>query len=106
VTRRLSFLFLVPLFAAAVAQVQPAPAVALMPASSSLPEGEGRTTFLRVCSDCHAAEIVMHQRLDAQGWKDIVYMMADQGAVASDAELETIVDYLSQSFPEEENPST
>lgn len=104
-TRNLSLLLLAPVFAAAAAQGQPAPAAASAPASPAFPDREGRTTFLKVCSSCHAPEIVTHQRLDPAGWRDIVYMMADQGAVASDAELETIVEYLSQSFPEEENPS-
>ena len=68
-------------------------------AASPLPIAPARVTTLRVCSTCHATEIVAQQRLTPQGWKDLVDKMADQGAVASEAELLEITNYLSASFP-------
>jgi len=36
---------------------------------------------------------------DAQGWKDLVNQMANNGANATDAEFDTIAKYLAASFP-------
>ena len=65
----------------------------------ALPEGPGRDVAVRVCSQCHSPEIVAHQSLDAQGWKDVVNQMANNGANATDAEFDTIAKYLATSFP-------
>lgn len=64
-----------------------------------LPEGPGRDVTVRVCAQCHSPEIAAHQNLDAQGWKDLVNQMANNGANASDAEFDTIAKYLAASFP-------
>ena len=65
----------------------------------SLPAGQGRDVMVRVCSQCHSPEIAAQQNLDAQGWKDLVNQMANNGAQASDAEFDTIAKYLTASFP-------
>lgn len=65
----------------------------------SLPPGDGRDVTVRVCSQCHSPEIAAQQNLDAQGWKDLVNQMANNGAQASDAEFDTITKYLTASFP-------
>lgn len=70
------------------------------PADSVLPAGPGRDATKRVCSACHSVEIVAQQHLSRAGWKEIVETMANNGAVASDAELVTITEYLSGAFPE------
>ena len=65
----------------------------------SLPEGQGRDVMVKVCSQCHSPEIAAQQKLDAQGWKDLVNQMANNGANATDAEFDTISKYLAQAFP-------
>lgn len=65
----------------------------------ALPEGPGRDVAVRVCAQCHSPEIVATQNLDAQGWKDLVNQMANNGANASDAEFDTIAKYLATAFP-------
>jgi mono/diheme cytochrome c family protein len=65
----------------------------------SLPEGSGRDVTVRVCAQCHSPEIAAQQKLDAQGWKDLVNQMANNGANATDAEFDTIAKYLAASFP-------
>jgi hypothetical protein len=65
----------------------------------SLPDGPGRDVTVRVCSQCHSPEIAAQQKLDAQGWKDLVNQMANNGANATDAEFDTISKYLTASFP-------
>ena len=65
----------------------------------SLPEGQGRDVMVRVCAQCHSPEIAAQQKLDAQGWKDLVNQMANNGANATDAEFDTIAKYLATAFP-------
>ena len=65
----------------------------------SLPPGQGRDVMVKVCSQCHSPEIAAQQNLDAQGWKDLVNQMANNGAQASDADFDTITKYLTASFP-------
>jgi mono/diheme cytochrome c family protein len=65
----------------------------------ALPEGPGRDVAVRVCSQCHSPEIAAQQKLDAQGWKDLVNQMANNGANGTDAEFDTIAKYLATAFP-------
>ena len=65
----------------------------------SLPEGPGRDVMVKVCAQCHSPEIAAQQKLDAQGWKDLVNQMANNGANATDAEFDTIAKYLATAFP-------
>jgi mono/diheme cytochrome c family protein len=65
----------------------------------ALPEGPGRDVMVRVCAQCHSPEIAAQQKLDAQGWKDLVNQMANNGANATDAEFDTIAKYLATTFP-------
>lgn len=77
-----------------------APAPTPTPADAVLPAGPGRDATKRVCSACHSVEIVAQQRLSRAGWNEVVETMANNGAVASDAELATITEYLSGAFPD------
>lgn len=80
--------------------VPTAPAAAVTPATPDpFPAGPGRATTMRVCSGCHAPAVAAGQRMTHEGWTETVETMASRGAMASDAELAEIVDYLSRSFP-------
>ena len=72
---------------------------------TALPEGAGRDTMLRVCSTCHAPQVVAQQRLTAEGWKELVETMANNGAVATEAELAEVTAYLARSFPPGDQPA-
>lgn len=87
---------------AAPAAAAPAAPAAAAPADdyTSLPAGAGRDVTVRVCAQCHSPEVVAHQNLDAQGWKDLVNQMANNGANATDAEFDTITKYLTTAFPQ------
>lgn len=67
--------------------------------TSALPPGPGRDVVLRVCSACHSPEIIATQRHDAQGWAEVVQLMASRGANANEDEFNEIIDYLARSFP-------
>ena len=92
------------LFAAALALMSGLMAAAQTPSGPSdehaaLPAGPGRELTIRVCSQCHSPDVAADQQLDPAGWKTLVDQMAGRGAVATDAELDEIVRYLSNAFP-------
>ncbi len=66
---------------------------------ATLPAGEGRAETIKVCSQCHAPDLVANQRMDEPGWRAMVNQMANNGAQGTDAEFETIIRYLTQAFP-------
>ncbi len=66
---------------------------------TSLPPGPGRDVTVKVCAQCHSPEIVASQKMDKPGWKALVDQMASNGAQATDAEFDTITQYLAASFP-------
>lgn len=70
------------------------------PAADPLPPGPEHDLTLRVCSRCHAPEIVAKQRMSPERWKETVDTMASRGATATDEELDRITAYLSRSFPD------
>lgn len=88
--------------AAAVAPADsppPHPAVIASEEISPLPEGPGRETTIRVCSGCHAVELVTEKHLSRQEWFDLVQFMGDRGATGTPAEMAEITDYLAKAFP-------
>lgn len=66
---------------------------------AGLPEGPGRETTIRVCSGCHAVELVMDKKMTRQEWFDMVQFMGDRGATGTPAEFAEITDYLARNFP-------
>jgi hypothetical protein len=70
-----------------------------------LPPGPGHDVTVRVCSGCHAAEIVASQHLSPQEWNSLVQTMSARGANATDEELDQITDYLARSFPRTTPPA-
>ncbi|HJT87279.1 MAG TPA: helix-hairpin-helix domain-containing protein [Bryobacteraceae bacterium] len=68
------------------------------------PAGSGRDTFLRVCSQCHSADLVSGLKYSHPKWQQLVYAMAERGSSATSAELDSIVDYLAKAFPPADEP--
>lgn len=83
---------------AALAQEQPAPPLSSAQLAA-FPDGDGREATLRVCTGCHAPEIILQQRLASADWARIVDNMAGRGAMGSDADFDAITAYLSRAFP-------
>ena len=67
--------------------------------NADLPTGPGRDLTVKVCSGCHSPAIAAKQSLSKQEWSDLVHVMSERGAVATDTELNEITDYLAKSFP-------
>jgi mono/diheme cytochrome c family protein len=64
-----------------------------------LPEGQGKATTQRVCSGCHAPEIVLGKHESKERWAQIVTDMVSKGANGTDDEFNEIIDYLATHFP-------
>lgn len=76
------------------------------PGAELLPEGVGREAVLKVCTGCHAAEVIVNRTQKDMAWPDVVQSMVDKGAVATPEEIEQIAVYLEKALPETAEGST
>jgi len=60
--------------------------------------------LLRVCSECHAPEIVSGQRHPESGWREVVESMEAMGAQGTTSDLDAIIHYLTRNFSPEVGP--
>ena len=67
-------------------------------ADSGLPEGKGKDLVEDTCTDCHSLRRIKIQRLDEEGWKNILREMIENGAAISSDDMKTIVEYLAKNF--------
>jgi competence ComEA-like helix-hairpin-helix protein len=75
------------------------PLVFCLPAQAQeLPEAKGRDLYEKICGTCHGTEVVFKIRTTKEKWKDTVDEMAARGAEGTDAQLDTIIDYLAKCF--------
>src|SRR5215467_6841450 len=81
------------------------PALALIPLffclpaqSQELPEAKGRDLYEKICGTCHGTDVVFKTRTTKEKWKNTVDEMASRGAEGTDAQLDTIIDYLAKCF--------
>jgi len=71
---------------------------ALPIAAQDLPDGPGKDTFAKVCSQCHGLDIIVVLKHTKEEWKTVVDTMASYGASAKDEEFDAIIDYLAKNF--------
>src|SRR6184192_4266111 len=72
---------------------------------AQLPDGVGRTLVETRCTGCHELSHLTRSAYTRTEWLDNVHKMRNVGAKISDAEMETIVDYLTRAFPEKPRPA-
>jgi competence ComEA-like helix-hairpin-helix protein len=70
----------------------------LAAAQPQLPEAPGKKTVEKVCFKCHGPENVLKKRHTKEQWDKILDTMAENGAKATDAEFEEVLNYLSRYF--------
>ena len=75
--------------------------IGLKAAAPQLPDGPGKAATQKVCSGCHAAEIVLGRHETRERWEEIVSNMVDKGANGTDDEFNAIIDYLAANFAKE-----
>lgn len=63
----------------------------------ALPAGGAKALVEKTCgTGCHSVEVVTSQRMNEKQWNAVVESMVARGAVASDAEVKAIVEYLAR----------
>ena len=72
------------------------------PDNDQFPEGPGKATFVKVCSQCHALDPIATLRYSKDQWKDLVDDMKGKGAEATGEECNVIVEYLFKNFGKKE----
>lgn len=67
---------------------------------AALPDAPARDLTIRVCGQCHEPNRAASLRLTRDGWEGVVQKMKGLGAsaLATDAELAQITDYLAENF--------
>ncbi len=74
-------------------------------AQPALPEGAGREAVATYCTQCHALTTVTRTGRSAEAWRNTVHMMLNVGAKLPRDQVETVVGYLAQHFPERAQPA-
>jgi virginiamycin B lyase len=69
-------------------------------AETGLPDGPGKEILQSACAGCHELGRVLHAGYSAEDWETVLHMMKNVGAQISDSQLETLVAYLAENFPE------
>ena len=67
-------------------------------AQDTLPEGPGKDTTLRLCSQCHEAAKATSVKLTRDGWIETIDRMKAFGAEGSEADFSAILEYLATHF--------
>jgi competence protein ComEA len=78
-----------------------AAAASAQPPSSKdarLPDSPGKAALLKACNECHGAEAAVGQLKTRDEWSKTLDEMAANGAQATDAEWNQILEYLDKNF--------
>jgi len=73
----------------------------LVPAGAAwaqLPDGPGKDITVKICGNCHNAEVVAGYHMASEGWTNTISQMIDQGAEGSEAQFNAILAYLVKNF--------
>jgi competence protein ComEA len=62
--------------------------------ADKLPEAPGKPVVVKACTSCHDTSIMTDAPRTIAGWIDVMYLMKDFGAVLTEAESQTVTDYL------------
>lgn len=68
-------------------------------ACAQFPDLPGKDLTLRACGNCHEAERASSLRQDRDAWDATMTSMAGRGMAISDADYNTVLDYLAKAFP-------
>ena len=63
---------------------------------TELPDGPGKSTVEKLCSNCHGLATIVGLRRTKAGWQTSVDDMAARGATGTDEEFDTVVEYLAR----------
>jgi cytochrome c5 len=63
-----------------------------------LPDGPGKEVVLTVCTQCHDLQRVRREKLNAEGWSEILLAMLNEGAPLTDKDFAAVLRYLARNF--------
>jgi putative heme-binding domain-containing protein len=66
--------------------------------AQSLPEGQGKAEFQRICGNCHSVTMATSQRMTQEQWTGVVNDMVSRGAQGSQQDLDKVTSYLATHF--------
>lgn len=66
--------------------------------AQSLPQGQGKAEFQRICGNCHSVTMATSQRMTQAQWTDVVNDMVSRGAQGSQQDLDNVTSYLATHF--------
>lgn len=69
-----------------------------------LPDGPGKAETQKLCANCHELDKSVSLKQDRAGWQRTVEKMVASGMKASDAEINTVLDYLTRNYPADDVP--
>jgi len=64
--------------------------------AQDLPDGPGKPTVVKLCSNCHGLPTVMGLRRTKSAWETTVDEMVSRGMAGTDEELDVVVWYLAK----------
>lgn len=62
--------------------------------AQSLPDGPGKDTVIKLCSNCHDLSVIQTANMSVNGWPGEVQKMMGLGAQGTNDEFKTVVEYL------------
>ena len=71
-----------------------AKAVGAQAGTDKLPDAPGKPVVVKVCTNCHDSSLMTDAPRTIEGWVDVMYLMKDFGAMLTEAESKTVLDYL------------
>lgn len=80
--------------------VEAAPTFTIEPSPTAVPALNGQTLVEERCTACHTLDRVKQSRKSEADWKATVERMVRKGAVLSTKEIEAVVRYLAQAYPQ------
>jgi competence ComEA-like helix-hairpin-helix protein len=75
-----------------------APLLVLAADNEDLPDGNGKETFVKMCSNCHALKRVTKTRYPKKFWESVVDDMVSRGAEGTEEDASIVISYLSRNF--------
>ena len=72
--------------------------------SRPMPDGSGKVETAKFCATCHDLDKSLSLKQDHAGWQRTVEKMVAFGMKTTDAEINTVVEYLARSYPADEVP--
>jgi competence protein ComEA len=72
--------------------------------SRPMPDGPGKAETQKMCSTCHDLDKSLSLKQDRAGWQRTVEKMVAFGMKTTDAEVNTVVEYLTRSYPADDVP--